>query len=152
MPGWRLWDVARYHAGPNHMSKEGCPCIAYAYFVERDGAVFKCLPHDARSWHVGPWNERSIGVCLAYDGGALPPSDEQLAAAADLCAALVSELGLDPNRVLGHRELPGTGYTTVDGKVVERKECPGKAIDMSEFRSQVARAARRHGGPSAGSD
>jgi len=140
MPGWNVWDTARYHTGPNHMSDNGCPTIAYAYFIEPDGLSYRCLPKKVRAWHVGPWNERSIGVCLAYEAGDEPPPAEQVAAAVDVCAMLIRELGLLPERVLGHRELEGTGYRVESGVRVQRKECPGRAIDMDGFRAAVASA------------
>jgi N-acetyl-anhydromuramyl-L-alanine amidase AmpD len=140
MDGWNVWDTARYHTGPNHISDNGCPTIAYAYFIEPDGLVYKCLSHEVRSWHVGPWNDRAIGVCLAYDACDDPPTREQMKAAIDVCLMLVRELGLGPERVLGHRELEGTGYVVENGVRVQRKECPGRAIDMDEFRAAVAAA------------
>jgi N-acetyl-anhydromuramyl-L-alanine amidase AmpD len=147
MPGWNVWDTARYHTGPNHISDDGCPTISYAYFVEPDGLLYRCLERDVRGWHVGPWNDRSIGVCMAYEGGEEPPPREQLEAAAELCASLAVELGLSADRVLGHRELEGTGYIVEDGQRVQRKECPGLAVDMDEFRRMVAAVMERPGGP-----
>lgn len=145
MPDWNVWETARYHTGPNHISPNGCPTIGYAYFVEPDGLIYCCLPAATRSWHVGPWNDRAIGVCLAYEAAGEPPPAEQLSAAVDLCAALVEELGLAPDRVLGHRELEGTGYIVENGKRVQRKECPGRAIDMGEFRAAVKAALECQG-------
>lgn len=147
MFGWNVWDVARYHTGPNHISSGGCPTIGYAYFVEPDGLIYRCLPHGIRAWHAGPWNDRAIGVCLAYDATDEPPPERQLAAAAELCALLVATFGLASDRVLGHRELEGTGYELVEDKVVQRKECPGMAIDMDRFRRMVEGALERAGGP-----
>ena len=146
MPDWNVWQTARYHTGPNHISPDGCPTIAYAYFVEPDGLSYQCLEHRVRSWHVGPCNERAVGVCLAYDGGPEPPPSVQMAAAVEICAYVASKLELPAESVLGHRELEGTGYTVEDGRVVERKECPGKAIDMDAFRRRVADAMSRPGG------
>lgn len=143
MSGWNVWDTARYHTGPNHISEVGCPTIAYAYFIEPDGLIYRCLGHDVRSWHVGPWNDRAIGVCLAYEGGEEPPGERQVAAAVELCAHLARELCLPPKRVMGHRELEGTGYVVEDGQVVELKKCPGAAIDMDSFRRRVADALDR---------
>jgi N-acetyl-anhydromuramyl-L-alanine amidase AmpD len=100
-----------------------------------------------RAWHAGPWNGRSIGVCLAYEAGDAPAPQEQLAAAADLCARLALEHGLSSERVLGHRELDGTGFVIENGVRVQRKECPGRAVDMDAFRQAVARAMARPGGP-----
>jgi N-acetyl-anhydromuramyl-L-alanine amidase AmpD len=147
MPDWNVWRTARYHTGPNHISQDGCPTIAYAYFVEPDGLLYRCLTHDVRSWHAGPWNERSIGVCMAYEAGDDPPPRRQLEVAARMCASLALELGLGPERVMGHRELEGTGYVIEDGLRVERKECPGAAVDMDAFRRTVAALMESPGGP-----
>lgn len=147
MPGWNVWETARYHTGPNHISDEGCPTIAYAYFIEEDGLTYRCLQHDVRSWHVGPWNDRAIGVCMAYAAGDDPPTDAQLEAAAEVCALLVSELGLSADRVMGHRELEGSGFVVEDGRRVQRKECPGHVVDMDEFRARVARILDDPEGP-----
>ncbi len=143
MPGWNVWETARYHTGPNHISEDGCPTIAYAYFVEPDGLAYRCLDDETRAWHVGPWNDRAIGVCMAYEAGDAPPPEDQLEAAVDVCASLVDRLGLSPDRVLGHRELEGTGFVVEDGETVSMKECPGRAIDMEEFRRRVAEALAR---------
>lgn len=147
MPGWNVWETARYHTGPNHISDEGCPTIAYAYFIEEDGLAYKCLPHAVRSWHVGPWNDRAIGVCMAYAAGGEPPAEAQLEAAAEVCAQLVLELGLSAGSVMGHRELEGSGFVVERGRRVQRKECPGAAVDMDEFRKRVAGILESRGGP-----
>ena len=146
MPDWNVWETARYHTGPNHISSCGCPTIAYAYFVEPDGLLYRCLRHEVRSWHVGPWNDRAVGVCLAYEAGSEPLPSRQMVAAVELCASLARELNLPAERILGHRELEGTGYTMEDGQAVQRKECPGRAIDMDSFRRSVAEELERPGG------
>ena len=147
MPGWNVWETARYHTRPNHICDEGCPTIAYAYFIEPDGLLYRCIDRDVRGWHVGPWNDRAIGVCMAYEACEEPPPDAQLEVAAEMCAALALELGLTPDRVLGHRELEGTGYVIEEGEEVQRKECPGLAVDLDEFRRSVAAVMDRPGGP-----
>ena len=84
---------------------------------------------------------------MAYEACEDPPPREQLAAAAELCARLIRELGLTPDRVLGHRELEGTGYVIEHGECVQRKECPGLAVGMDEFRGRVAAILERSDGP-----
>jgi N-acetyl-anhydromuramyl-L-alanine amidase AmpD len=147
MPDWNVWTTARYHTGPNHISPDGCPTICYTYFIEPDGLLYRCLEHGVRSWHAGPWNDRSLGVCMSYEAGDEPPPPAQLETAVEVCAALATALGLGPESVLGHRELEGTGYVVEDGKRIERKECPGRAVDMDRFRREVERAMARPGGP-----
>jgi len=60
---------------------------------------------------------------------------------------VVRELGLDAARVMGHRELEGTGFVIDDGEVVRKKTCPGEAVDLDRFRQDVAEALTRPGGP-----
>jgi len=141
-PSWDVFQCARYDVGPNHISARGCPTITYAYFVNADGSVQKCLSHDTVSWHVGDWNRSSLGVVLAYraSGNTAPPPAIQVATASELFARLCATLSLSPaTGVVGHRELLGTGYTIQNGMKQLRKECPGLKIDLDEFRQDVAR-------------
>jgi len=82
-------------------------------------------------------------VCIAYEASDEPPPNEQLAAAVDVCLMLLRDLELTPDRILGHRELEGSGYVVEGDHKVQRKECPGRAVDMDGFRSAVAAAAER---------
>jgi hypothetical protein len=142
-PSWGVMDCARYDVGPNHISAQGCPTITYAYFVNADGGVQKCLSHEVVSWHVGDWNYRSLGVVLAYraSGSSAPPPAIQLIAAAELFARLCQTLNLKPEaNIVGHRELPGTGYNLdPQGHKILRKECPGLLVDLDDFRRETAR-------------
>lgn len=140
---WGADDCAEYDVGPNHISAKGCPTITYAYFVNSDGLVQKCLSKDIVSWHVGNWNRRSLGVALAYraTGNLESPPSTQLEAAGELFARLCLTLGLQPaSNVVGHRELSGTGYV-VDAQGVKRyrKECPGSKVNLDEFRQETIR-------------
>jgi N-acetyl-anhydromuramyl-L-alanine amidase AmpD len=142
-PDWGAMECARYDIGPNHISSQGCPTITYTYFVNADGRVQQCLSHTVVSWHVGDWNYRSLGIVLAYraTGNSAPPPAVQLQAAAELFARLCQTLNLKPNgNVVGHRELPGTGYhLDAQGRKILRKECPGLLVDLDEFRRETAR-------------
>jgi len=140
-PTWDVFACARYDIGPNHISAQGCPTITYAYFVNADGSVQKCLSSEIVSWHVGNWNRRSLGVVLAYraTGNSSPPPTPQLEAASRLFAMLCKDLRLTPEaNAVGHRELLGTGYNVVNGKPVLRKQCPGLKVDLDAFRQDVA--------------
>ena len=146
VPAWNVWDVARYHTGPNHISLDGCPTICYAYFVEPDGLSYRCLPLETRAWHAGPWNGRAVGVCVA-SGGLVPLPEARRRAAVEICAHLAALLSIGADRVLGHRELEGSGFVVENGETIVRKECPGRAIDLEVFRRHVAAALAREGGP-----
>jgi N-acetyl-anhydromuramyl-L-alanine amidase AmpD len=140
-PTWGAFECAEYDINPNHISQQGCPTITYAYFVNADGLVQKCLSRTIVSWHVGNWNFRSLGVVLAYKatGNAKPPLHLQLEAASELFARLCTDLGLEPSsNIVGHRELYGTGhYTDAQGGVLYRKSCPGWKVDLDEFRQET---------------
>jgi N-acetyl-anhydromuramyl-L-alanine amidase AmpD len=146
-PSWGVFKCAEYDINPNHISPEGCPTITYAYFVNADGLVQKCLSKDVVSWHVGEWNLRSLGVALAYraTGNSEPPPHVQLEAASELFARLCLTLGLQPKpNVVGHRELWGTGYNfDTQGVKRYRKECPGWRVNLDEFRQETARCLAR---------
>ncbi len=155
-PSWGALECARYDVGPNHISAKGCPTITYAYFVNADGRVQKCLGHEVVSWHVGDWNFRSLGVVLAYraSGNGSPPPAIQLEAAGELFARLCQTLHLKPEtQVVGHRELLGTGYNLdAGGNKILRKECPGKLVDLDEFRRETARRLQKLAAASGGAN
>jgi hypothetical protein len=146
-PSWGAFECAEYDVNPNHISRQGCPTITYAYFVNADGLVQKCLSRTIVSWHVGDWNFRSLGVALAYraSGNPEPPPNVQLEAASDLFARVCLGLGLEPlANVRGHRELFGTGYILDSrGQPLYRKSCPGWKVDLEEFRQETARRLER---------
>ncbi|OQY04091.1 MAG: hypothetical protein B6I22_10235 [Desulfobacteraceae bacterium 4572_123] len=142
-PGWGAFQCAQYDIKPNHISQRGCPTITYAYFVNADGLVQKCLSRTVVSWHVGNWNYSSLAVVLAYraTGNQQPPPPAQIEAVSALFARICQQLTLDPrSNIVGHRELLGTGYHLgADGKKSYRKSCPGWKVDLDEFRQETGR-------------
>jgi hypothetical protein len=135
-PSFGVWDLVRYDLAPNHISKRGCPCPTYAYYIEADGTVYKTAQIAWKTWHVGVWNPVALGICLAYEGKGEPPPQAQLDAALELTVQLCREWGFDPKNVVGHRELPYTGYNPKTKRL--RKACPGLQIDMDCVRREVA--------------
>lgn len=85
----------------SHLRKVG---LSYHYIIERDGAVYICVPRDRVAFHVGTGvgpklvnshvtmangvNDRSIGVCLANRQNGEKYTLEQIAACHQLCADL----------------------------------------------------------------
>ena len=141
-----LKAIARYHVSPgNHISAKGCPQITYHGAVELDGVVKKTLEYNVISWHAGVWNPSSLGICMLYkstDGKGntiLGPADIQLQNTMEYCARLCLRFKLHPSKVVGHREMKWTGWIPVGkGSRKYRKQCPGKLVDMNEFRHGVA--------------
>jgi len=143
------WDtspqrLAKYDIGPNHISKTGCPAITYHEIVMKDGVVYKTLPYEQVSWHVGPWNGSSLGVALMFrvsdDKGkdSYAPDLNQLKALQTRLGQLCMDLGLTPDCVVGHRELKGTGWFMFKGSRRLRKTCPGLQVDLDQLRTNVA--------------
>ena len=80
------------------------------YVIERDGAVWQCVPLDRAAWHVATtgWNGRSVGIEIANAG----PPEEYPAAQIAAVASLINEIrgGLHPRggwRLVGHSDVQG---------------------------------------------
>lgn len=148
--------LAEYDIGPNHISQTGCPTITYTYLIGRAGEVFKTTNHEVVTWHVGNWNSSSLGIALLYktdpafekavaDGKPRPkvdprhlPSKEQMESLEKLLLKLCLDLKIPPTKVMGHRELAGTGHIlNSKGSKVLRKTCPGMGIDLDVLRYNV---------------
>lgn len=140
------WEaINRYDIGPNHISSRGCPSFTYNYFISRDGTVSYCMDASWITWHAGNHNGNSLGVCLSYKatGATNPPSTLQMTVLTPLLTKLCLDLGIDPDNILGHRELEGTGYNIINGVKKLRKECPGMLISMSKIRYTVAKEVQK---------
>jgi N-acetyl-anhydromuramyl-L-alanine amidase AmpD len=154
------WDtvprhVAAYDVAPyttvrnqriyNHISKTGCPAITYHEGIMRDGTIYKTLDYKEISWHAGKWNDRSIGVACYYkttnDQGedTYPPPPRMISSLNRRLAQLCFDLELTPDKIVGHRELKGTGWFWEKGSRRLRKTCPGLMISMDRVRFDVAR-------------
>ena len=129
----------------NHISKSGCPAITYAELFMPDGTIYHTLPWEEISYHVGVWNNSSLGVALMYrctDGEGVDtyaPTKEALQALFKRVGGICLILGLTPDKVVGHRELRGTGWFWFKGSRRFRKLCPGLQVNMDEVRIGVAK-------------
>lgn len=115
--------VANYHIGPNHISNEGIPGIAYHFIIDRAANVFQTNDLETISWHVSGQNTRSIGVCFIGDYDELAPTTKQMLQLIKLIRYLNRKLGkiLD---IAGHRD-----YAS--------KSCPGDLVDTDWIRQQI---------------
>lgn len=139
--GSTIQAINRYDIGPNHISDRGCPSFTYHYFVDKSGIVSYCMDDKWCTWHAGDHNWVSLGVCMSYKAtnATLPPPTIQLEATTQLLASLCLKHYIDPDNVLGHRELIGTGYNIINGIKKLRKECPGLLTSMSIIRYNTAK-------------
>lgn len=135
-------ETALYHITPgpqNHLSKNGAPGIAYTDFITKTGKVYHCNEYSDITWHAGLWNTPSVGVVLAYLGLKEAPPAEQIQVLVELLTHTALLLHIPPQKIYGHREVPGM-YTIV-GKGSKRfkKECPGMKINLDALRLHIAR-------------
>jgi hypothetical protein len=112
-----MMATARYITRPVKQNGKGYPTTQYAYWVTREGIVYKCvsdywgLIHD----HCGFQNHNiSIGMAGRWDK-AIPPEPE-LNATAALCRLLRDRYDIASEEITGHQERAGARYPTV---------CPG---------------------------
>jgi len=139
--GEDVYAIAKYDINPNHISNEGCYTITYAYYIERVAKeinIYHCVNHDIITWHVGIWNEDSLGIVVDKLPDANAPAKRK--AAIELCAKLCRDFGLTYKDVVFHRELQYTGWNWNKSKTekVYRKSCPGWAWDPDIFRADVS--------------
>jgi len=137
--------IAEYDIGPNHISDSGCPAITYHEMIGTTGELYSTLPYEEVSWHVGMWNPGSLAIALSYrcsnkkGDDVYAPKRVLLRALEMRCGEICLNLGLTPDRVVGHRELKGTGWTMFKGSKRLRKTCPGIRVDLDKVRRNVAR-------------
>jgi hypothetical protein len=88
--------------------------------------MVQCLPLDAVGAHAIGANSTSIGICIlgSYDYHRM--QEFELHELARVVTYFAKEFSIDTNRVIGHREVPGT-----------KKSCPGLLADMDEIRRLV---------------
>ncbi|QCR32671.1 peptidoglycan recognition family protein [Lysinibacillus sp. SGAir0095] len=108
-----------------HQKERGWSGIGYNYFIEKNGNII-----EGRGQHVGAHayghNRTSIGICITGDFDIETPTNQQWTSFLWLSSYMMKLYNLQPNQVLGHRELEGV-----------QKSCPGILIDLDEVRSQV---------------
>jgi BMFP domain-containing protein YqiC len=89
--------------------RRGRPAIPYHYLVTGDGAVYLTQGLDVRTNQSRVAAVDADGVAVAFGGDfdMGVPSPEQMAAAADLLADLLTQFGLGVNAIYGRSEVEG---------------------------------------------
>jgi hypothetical protein len=107
-----VYDVHQWHLN------NGWAGIGYAYFVDKQGAIFRGRPRDAVGAQCEGYNFCSLGICAEgnYEQEQMPAAQRQA------IAALLAELGkIYPGaRIVGHRDLNATS-------------CPGRYYPFDEI-------------------
>ena len=119
--------VARFHTAAKPAGR-GWPSIAYHFFVDGQGRIYKTLKNTDIGFHCKGENTESLGV--VWTGrDADTPTDAQWTALVWLVAKVL--LTAYPRaQVYGHRERPSGAS--------QGKTCPGTHFDMDAFRTAVA--------------
>lgn len=130
-----------YHITPsknNHISKTGAPRICYHDFIDKEGIIYRCNDYSDWTWHCGLWNKRSIGVSLAFKGqDNIFPNQEMCDSLLVHLVQLCCTLNILPNRIFGHREVPGMWTLLGNGSKRYKKVCPGLAINLDQLRKEA---------------
>lgn len=107
-----VYDVHQWHLN------NGWAGIGYAYFVDKQGTVFRGRPHNMVGAHCEGYNYCSLGICAEgnYTQEQMPPVQRQA------IAVLLAELAkVYPGaRIVGHRDLNATS-------------CPGRYYPFEEI-------------------
>lgn len=99
--------------------------IGYNYLIEKDYSVY-----EGRGMYVGAHakghNIDSIGIAMVGNFDEVTPSNKEIKVLIELCTYLMFKYDIEPDKVLGHRELDGV-----------TKSCPGNKFNMDEFRMEL---------------
>ena len=137
--------IAEYDIKPNHISDTGCPAITYHELIGISGNPYKTLDYEEISWHAGMWNPGSVAIALAYrcsnkkGEDIYKPKRKMMTALHVRCGELCLDFNLTPDKVVGHRELKGTGWVIFKGSKTLRKTCPGINVDLELMRYDISR-------------
>src|SRR5258708_2172054 len=107
--------------------------VSAHYVVDEDGAVLRLVPEERRAWHAGVsyWrghtalNGRSIGIEIVNPGHEFGYRDFpalQMAAACDLCLAILARHPIPARNVVGHSDV-----------APDRKEDPGEKFRWGDL-------------------
>ena len=111
--------------------------VSIHYIVGRDGEVAKGVPEDEIAFHTNGFNDRSIGIELINRGdGTDSFSEVQLAALAKLVEDIRRRHAIRLDNVVGHEDVDRSTFQC-GGRLVRRKQDPGRAFPWSQFRFDV---------------
>lgn len=91
-----------------HKDNNLWPAIGYHFCIDADGTVFWVNGLQLISYHSGPANRYSAGICLLGDYEYSAPPVAMVASLAVLIAALGRELGREIG-IYGHKDVMATG-------------------------------------------
>jgi hypothetical protein len=108
--------------------------VGYHFLLDRVGPdveiLFGRMPDQVGAHCHGEMNKKAYGICLIGNFDIAPPPIDMWEKAVGLCQWLMEDHGIDPSRVIGHREAQAMAGLTPD----QRKSCPGKLFNLDKFR------------------
>lgn len=110
--------------------QRGWRMIGYHFVVRFDGAIEVGRPLEMVPAHVAGFNSTTVGICFSGSGDHKPLTMCQLRTGLMLCRDLCKQFNLTPDAVIGHREI----NALVPPKYKTTKSCPGKMVDLDNFR------------------
>jgi len=132
----------------NHVTRLGGPTFFYHDIIKSTGNTFHCVDYENITFHAGNYNNRSIAIALHYiaqgvrrDGVVqhFTPTDEALNSLYARAGNICLDLCILPKNVIGHREVPKSGFIWYRGSKVLIKSCPGSLVSMVEVRFNITR-------------
>lgn len=133
LPGMKSKSDAEFvnHVYKYHTKQKGWADIGYHYLIGRDGHLYEGRLEKYQGAHAGKNNnERNLGVALIGDFNQKSPSSNQLRTLEVFLREKMSEYGVSPNKVFGHKDLKAT-------------ECPGDFLyrDLQKLKSRMKYSA-----------
>lgn len=117
----KINDIAKIHFGKNQWST-----IAYHYFINADGEVFRLKPENEIAPHSYHYNDNSIAICLSGNFNNYDVPKAQYKSLLKLVKKLLKEYNLNEDKILRHCDLGGNNT-----------ECPGRHFDLETFKSDL---------------
>ena len=142
-PSWSPERLSQFF-----VDERGWPICGYHYYVMAE-QIYHMVGENLITYHAAPWNSGSVAFSIDY----FPTRDEKLNIAVNpdviqnaliTAATLCLKFKVSPDMLFGHRELKFTGWFPGNKNRILRKECPGMAIDLDDFRYKVARIMQEH--------
>ncbi|MDH7577593.1 MAG: N-acetylmuramoyl-L-alanine amidase [Bacillota bacterium] len=127
-------QVRRYHLSL------GWRDVGYHYVIERDGRVVpgRSLELPGAHCRAEGMNFKGIGIACIGNFENHPPLPLQLEALTALIRSLRQDYGIAPEKVLGHREVPGAATL-----------CPGRFFTKDQIRALLRHPSAESGTPPA---
>ena len=125
------------------IDEKNYPICGYHYYISEN--VYHMVGDNIITYHAAPFNKSSVSFSIdypasRYDALNIKPKIEIMNKAKNLAAFLALKYRIHPDMIVGHRELPFTGFTIRQDHRVLRKTCPGMLIDLKHFRYDVTKS------------